>query len=424
MLAAQGRAAAAVRQEAQERLLNSLHLLSARRCVAPSLVQRAMVGACLAGLLVACSPSPPSGAGKGGTPGGAMPPMPVNVVQVALRKVPVSIEAVGTLEGLKEVEVRARVAGTLQQQLFREGAPVAAGAALYRIERAPFEIALDAARANVAQMEARFEQSRRESARLASLIADKAISQREADEAGSSLKTSEATLAAARAQEREAALNLSYTDVAAPIAGVVQRSIRSVGSFVSPAIEGGVLATIVQTNPIRVRFALTEAEAAQLRKGANGRAREVRLQLPTGEFAKEVGRIDFASSIVDARLGTVQLRAELNNAGGTWLPGQFVRVQVNTGEQDAYLVPQVAVMSGEQGRFVWLIGPDGKALARPVQAGAWLGSDWVIRSGLANGDKVITSNLIKLRPGAPVQEAPPPGAAAGSASAPASAAKQ
>ncbi len=347
-----------------------------------------------------------------------MPPMPVNVVVAALQKVPVSIEAVGTLEGLKEVEVRARVAGTLQQQLFREGAPVAAGAPLYRIERAPFEIALDAARANVAQMEARVEQSRRESARLGNLIADKAISQREADEAGSSLKTSEATLAAARAQEREAALNLSYTDVAAPIAGVVQRSIKSVGSYVSPAIDGGVLATIVQTNPIRVRFALTEAEAAQVRKGANGRTREVRLQLPTGEVAKEVGRIDFASSIVDARLGTVQLRAELNNSGGTWLPGQFVRVQVSTGEQDAYLVPQAAVMSGEQGRFVWLIGPEGKATPRPVQAGAWLGSDWVIRSGLAPGDQVIVSNLIKMRPGAPVQVAPPPAGGPG-ASAPA-----
>ena len=353
-----------------------------------------------------------------------MPPMPVNVVVAAVRKVPVSIEAVGTLEGLKEVEVRARVAGSLQQQLFREGAPVAAGTLLYRIERAPFEIAVDAARANVAQMEARVEQSRRESARLASLIADKAISQREADEAGSSLKTSEATLSAARAQEREAALNLSYTDVAAPIGGVVQRSIKSVGSFVSPAIDGGVLASIVQTNPIRVRFALTEAEAAQVRKAPVGRAREVRLQTPSGEFAKDVGRIDFASSSVDARLGTVQLRAEFNNASGTWLPGQFVRVQVSTGEQDAFLVPQVAVVSGEQGRFVWLIGPEGKATARPVQAGAWLGSDWVIRSGLAPGDQVITSNLIKMRPGAPVQLAPAPAGVPTGAPAGASAPKQ
>lgn len=380
----------------------------ARRAVLRAQGVPTLLGIALIGLLGACSPSP---APHAAPPGGAMPPMPVSVVQASMSKVPVVVEAVATLEGLKEVEVRARVAGTLQQQLFREGEPVRVGAALFRIDRAPFEIALDAARANVAQAEARVEQSRRESGRLAGLIADKAISQREADEAGSTLKTTEAALLAARAQEREAALNLSYTDVAAPIAGVVQRSIRSVGAYVSPAIEGGVLASIVQTHPIRVRFALAQAEAAQLRKG---RGREVRLQLPNGEFAKDTGKLDFAASVVDARLGTVQLRAELNNASGVWLPGQFVRIQVSTGEQDAFLVPQAAVMSGEQGRFVWLIDAEGKAAARPVQVGEWLGTDWVIRSGLAQGDRVITSNLIKLRPGAAVQVAPP----AGSASAP------
>ncbi len=364
---------------------------------------RALAAVALAGLLVACSPSPPPGAGHAGPPGGgAMPPMPVDVVVAKAVKVPIMIEAVGTLEGLKEVEVRARIAGTLQEQLFREGEPVRAGAVLYRIERAPFEIARDAARANVAQAEARVEQTRRESSRLAGLIADRAISQREADEAGSALKTTEAALAAARAQERETALNLGYADVVAPIGGVVQRSMKSVGSYVSPTIEGGVLATIVQTNPIRVRFALTESEASQVRQG---RGREVRLQLANGEFSKDAGRLDFTASVVDARLGTVQLRAEFNNPGGAWLPGQFVRVQVSTGEQNAILVPLAAVMSGEQGRFVWLIGDDGKATPRPVQAGAWQGNEWVIRSGLVAGDRVIASNLIKMRPGAPVQAA-------------------
>jgi membrane fusion protein, multidrug efflux system len=372
----------------------------ARRPALLALVSTALSGLGLAVALIACSPSP---APPGGPPGGgAMPPMPVDVVVAKAAKVPIVIEAVGTLEGLKEVEVRARIAGTLQEQLFREGEPVRAGAVLYRIERAPFEIARDAARANVAQAEARVEQTRRENARLAGLIADRAISQREADEAGSALKTTEAALAAARAQEREAALNLGYADVVAPIAGVVQRSMKSVGSYVSPAIEGGVLATIVQTNPIRVRFALTESESSQVRQG---RGREVRLQLANGEFSKDVGKLDFTSSVVDARLGTVQLRAEFNNPGGAWLPGQFVRVQVSTGEQNAFLVPQAAVMSGEQGRFVWLIGDDAKATPRPVQAGAWLGNEWVIRSGLAQGDRVIVSNLIKLRPGAPVQVA-------------------
>ncbi len=373
----------------------------------------------LAGFLVGCNRNPPPAGGPGG-PGGGMPPMPVSVLQVSPQKVPVMIETVGTLEGVREVEVRARVNGVLQQQFFKEGEPVRAGAALYRIERAPFEIGVDAARAGVAQAEARVEQARRENARLSGLVAERAISQREADDASSTLKTAEATLLAVRTQVREAQLNLGYTEVNAPIAGLAQRSQRSLGALVSPAVDGGLLTSIVQTNPIRVRFALTEAEAAQLRQG---NTRQVRLLMPDGQPSKDAGRLDFTGSVVDARLGTVQMRAELPNPAGAWLPGQFVRAQVVTGEQEAFLVPQSAVMSGEQGRFVWVVSEQNLATAKPVQTGPWQGSDWVIRSGLAAGDRVITNNLIKLRPGAPVQPtlagALPPGAPASAASRPA-----
>jgi membrane fusion protein (multidrug efflux system) len=346
------------------------------------------------------------------------PPMPVSLLAVQPQKVPVTIDVVATLEGLREVEVRARVAGTLMQQLYREGEPVAAGAALFRIDRAPFEIAVDAARAAVAQAEARAEQARRENARLAALVADRAISQREADDAASTAKTAEAALLAARAQLREAQLNLGYAEVTAPVGGVAQRAQRSVGTLVSPAADSGLLTTIVQVDPIRVRFALSEDEAAQVRQG---KGRQVRLVSADGKLAKEMGRLDFAGSVVDRSLGTVQMRAEIANPGGQWLPGQFVRAQIVVGEQDAFLVPQVAVQSGDQGRFVWVMGADGKAVPRPVQAGPWQGSDWVIRSGLAAGDKVITDNLLKLRPGAAVQAAQAPGASA-PASAPAAAA--
>lgn len=354
-----------------------------------------------------------------------MPPMAVSLLAVQASKVPVIIEIVGTLEGLREVEVRARVAGSLQQQLYTEGEPVAAGQPLFRIERAPFEIAVDAARAALAQAESRAEQARRENTRLASLVAERAISQREADDAGSTLKTADAAVLAARAQLRDAQLSLGYTDITAPIAGVAQRAQRSVGSLVNPAADSGLLTTLVQVDPIRVRFALSESEAAQLRQG---KGRQLRLIGPDGQPAKELGRLDFSGSVVDRSLGTVQMRAELPNPGRTWLPGQFVRAQLITGEQDGFLLPQAAVMSGDQGRFVWIMGADGKAQQRPVQAGPWQGQNWVIRSGLAAGDRVITDNLIKLRPGAPVQPAPPPGdrpaaapPAAAAASTPASA---
>lgn len=347
-----------------------------------------------------------------------MPPMPVTVVTAEARQVPVTLEVVATLEGLREVEVRARVAGTLQQQLYREGEPVAAGAALFRIDPAPLEIGVDAARAAVDQAEARAEQTRRESSRLAALVAERAISQREADDAVSAARAAEAGLLAARAQLREAQLQLGYTEVTAPIGGIAQRAQRSVGSLVSPSADGGLLTTLVQVDPIRVRFALSEGELAQVRQG---RGRQLRLIGPDGQPGAQVGRLDFAGSVVDARLGTVQMRAEIPNPERLWLPGQFVRAQIVIGEQDAFLVPQSAVMSSDQGRFVWVMA-DGKATPKPVQAGPWQGRDWVIRSGLAAGDRVITDNLIKLRPGAPVQSAPAASAAAPSAAASAPAA--
>jgi membrane fusion protein (multidrug efflux system) len=379
-----------------------------------------------AALLAGCNPQGGAAAGPPGGAGGPPPAMPVTVVQVQAQKVPLAIETVGTLEGVREVEVRARVAGTLQRQLYREGEPVRAGAVLFRIDRAPFEIAADAARAALAQAESRAEQARRENARSATLIAERAISQREADDARSAQQTAEAQLLAARAQLRDAQLSVGYSEVTAPISGVAQRAQRSEGALLSPAADGALLTTIVQTDPIRVRFALTEAELAQLRRGSG---RQVRLQLPDGKFSAEAGRLDFAGSVVDPRLGTVQMRAELPNPRGEWLPGQFVRAQLVTGEQEAFLVPQAAVMSGDQGRFVWVVGADGKAAPKPVVAGAWLGTDWVIRSGLANGDRVITSNLIKLRPGVPVAPAapgaggPPGSGAPPAASAPADAGK-
>ena len=349
--------------------------------------------------LAACGKQAAAPHGPGGNSGGGPPPAtPVSVVQVQLQKVPLMLETVGTLEGAREVEVRPRVAGVLQRQLFREGEPMAAGAVLYQIERAPLELALDAARARQAQEESRLEQARRENGRLATLVADKAISQREADDAGSTLKIAQGSVAAAVVQVREAQLNLSYAQVTAPIGGIVQRSQRSEGSLVSPA-DSIALTTLVQTNPIRVRFALTEAEAALLRGGKQ----QVRLLGADGKPLPAVAKLDFAGSVVDARLGTVQMRAELANAGGTLLPGQVVRAQVISGEEQGFLVPQAAVMSGEQGRFVWVIGAEGKAISKPVQVGPWQGADWVIRSGLAAGDRVITDNLMMMRPGAAVQ---------------------
>lgn len=345
--------------------------------------------------------APPSPAATGpaaGPAAGPPPAMPVTVIEAAPRKVALTIDTVGQAEGSREVEVRARVAGIVERKLFREGERVAAGADLYRIERAPFEIALAQARAGLAQEQARVDQTRREADRLQPLSDQQAISRREYEDAASAARTAQASLAAAQARVREAELNLSYTTVAAPIAGVTGRSLRSEGSLVGPGADG-LLTTIAQTDPIWVRFGFSEAQLARMKAG---KAAEVTLTGADGKPLGRKGRLNFSATSVDTRLGTVAMRAEFANPDLAILPGQFVQASVKVGEREAYLVPQHAVVQNERGRMVWTVSAEGKATPTPVQAGEWIGSDWVIESGLKPGDRVIVDNLIKIRPGAPV----------------------
>jgi membrane fusion protein, multidrug efflux system len=339
--------------------------------------------------------------------------MPVSVRTVALQTVPVLVDAVGQAEGSKEVEVRARITGLIERQLYNEGERVKAGAPLFAIERAPFEIALAQAKASLSQEQAKLEQTQREAARLKPLAEMQAIAQREADDANSNQRSAQAAVSAAQARVRDAELNLSYTAVNAPIAGVTGRAEKSAGSLVS--LSDGLLSRITQTDPIWVRFSFSESELAQL-KGS--RDATVRLLAPDGKPLGTGGKLNFTGTNVDARQGTVPLRAAFANADLSVLPGQFVKAQVTAGQQKAYLVPQAAVASGEQGKTVWTVQA-GKATPTPVEVGGWVGADWAVTKGLKDGDQVIIDNLLKLRPGAPVQAAQPAASAATvSASAP------
>jgi membrane fusion protein (multidrug efflux system) len=336
---------------------------------------------------------------------GAPAPVAVTVIEVALREVPVIFEAVGRSEGSREVQVRARVSGILEKQRYTEGDRVKAGAVLFQIERAPFEIDLQQNKAALAQEKARYELARQDAERLKTLADRRAISQREADQAASALQQSVAAVQLAEARLRQSALNLSYTTVEAPIGGVTGRAQQSIGSLVAPNNDTAILTTLTRTDPIWVRFALSEAEFARLRSRERSTP-EVKIQLADGRPYAESGRLNFASSTVDASLGTVQMRAELKNAGLQILPGQYVRVQVIAGEQRAIVVPQAAVQQNESGRYVWLVDGEGKAAQRTIRPGNWVGSDWVVLEGLQPGEKVITDNLVRLRQGAPVQPKP------------------
>ena len=337
----------------------------------------------------------------------APPPVPVSAIQVAPHEVPVVFEAVGRTEGSREVQVRARVAGILEQQLYSEGDAVKAGTPLFRIERAPFEIDLQQQRAALAQETARNELAKRDYERAKDLVAKRFVSQQNLDQATSTIAQSNAAMQLAQARVRQSELNLSYTSVDAPISGVTGRAQQSIGSLLSPNADSSLLTTLTRTDPLWVRFALSEAEFASLRareaKQPQAKQLEVKLLLADSSPYPFAGKLNFSGSTVDASLGTVQMRAEFPNANLKLLPGQYVRAQVIAGSQEAITVPQSAVLQNETGRFVWLVGPDGKALARNIKAGGWAGNDWVVLDGLKAGETVIVDNLSRLRPGTPVE---------------------
>lgn len=328
-------------------------------------------------------------------------PIPVTTRQVEPRSVPIVLEAVGRTEGSKEVEIRARVSGIVQKRLYNEGSFVHAGAPLFQIERAPFEIALAHAKATSDQAEATNDQARREAERLHGLLANAAVSKRLAEEAETAYRSATAQLAAARAAVHEAELNLSYTSVMAPITGVTGRALHSEGSLVTANTDSSLLTTMSQTHPVWVRFALSEAEHVNLRKAGEERS-DVALVLANGETYGARGHLNFASSTVDQNMGTVQLRAEFPNPELQILPGQFATVHVEAGTQNVVAVRQTAVLQGDLGRYVWIVDAGGKAVQRTVEVGTWVGQDWIIRTGLNVGDTVILDNLMKLKPGAAV----------------------
>jgi membrane fusion protein (multidrug efflux system) len=373
--------------------------------------------------LAGCSRSGSGEGGKAAAPGGAPgaggppPALPVHVVEMQPRSVPIQFEVVGQVEGSKEVEVRARVYGTLEKQDYKEGDPVHAGQLLFEIDPAPYEIALAQAKAVLAQNQAKLAQARRDETRLKPLAADRAVSQKEYDDAVAAAQTGEAAVQQAAANVREAELNLSYTKVKAPVSGISGRAVKSIGSLVTTDANGSLLTTINQVTPIYVRFSLAPTDLARIPGGRITRntAAQVSLVLPDGSVYPTRGRLNFAATAIDPTIGTQQLRAEFDNPNQVLLPGQFVRVRITAGERsNVFLVPQDAVIQTEKGSLVFVVGPDGKATPRPIVPGVWYGTEWEILQGLHAGDRVIVDNLLKVRPGAPVTAVPaaPPTAGA------------
>lgn len=374
----------------------------------------------LAAALAACGESRSAG-GQGGPPGFGGPPPQVNVVVVQPQVLPVSFEYTGQTQGSREVEVRARVTGILLARNYTEGAAVRAGQSLFSIDPVPFQTALARAEADRGAAKARFDNAQRLLARVRPLAEAGMVSKRDYDDAISADQVAAADLKAADARVTEAKLNLGYTRVTAPVAGVAGGAAKSEGSLVSgPDV---LLTTIVQTNPLKAVFGVPDAEHARIQADI----RAGRLRLPPDGFGVEVaaadgtllargGKLQFSEPLVNSATGTVRSQAELPNDDRAIKPGQFVRVRlVGATRPDVVQVPQRAVLEGPQGKFVYVAAASDKpelkgatvATARAVQAGEWVnlpgGKGWVIREGLQPGDKVIVDGLMRIGPGAPVQ---------------------
>ena len=370
----------------------------------------------LALALSACNGGTEPGAGM------AFPPPQVSVVTITPQDLPVEREYIGQTKGSREVEVRPRVGGIIEQRLYEEGTQVAAGAALFQLDPKSYEAQLAAAEAVLARTNAQRSQAEREWDRIKPLAADKVISRKALDDAQSAFELAEADVKAAAAAVREARLQLDYTHVTAPIAGVAGLAEKVEGAVVEAAEDR--LTTLTVTNPMDVYFSVSENELLeQQTAAADGslltpaeNTLQVKVRLSDGRVLDRTGHINFSDARIDTTTGTLNMRARLENADGQLKSGQFVRVIVTGAvHPNAITVPQKAILEGPQGKFVYIVstGKDGATVAaiRPIEVGDWANRNaervWIIRAGLNAGDQVILDNLVKVRPDAPVQIATP-----------------
>jgi membrane fusion protein (multidrug efflux system) len=349
------------------------------------------------------------------TPTPTRPPTPVSVVEIKPENTPATFEFTGKTASSRQVEIRARVEGYLDKIAYTEGSLVKTGQLLFQLDPKPFQAALNNAKANLAQQEALLIRARQTLARVKPLAKQNAVSQQDLDNATAGVLTSEAQVQAAKAQVETAQLNLGYTTIQSPLNGLSSSANFREGALITPAGNNSQLTTIVQLDPMWVNFGIGENEVLKLKtqretgqlKGPGLGKVDVELILADGSTYPQKGQITFVDPVVNAQTGTYNVRAVVPNPANQLSPGQFVRVQIKGAfRPNAIMVPQIAVMQGPSGKFVFVVGPDNTAQPKPVQVGEWYGDQWIINSGLETGDRVVVDGAVRLQPGAPVQIKP------------------
>jgi len=339
------------------------------------------------------------------------------VVHLVNRPITVAEEYPAQLEASNTVEIRPRVGGVLERAAAVEGQRVKSGEVLFVIDPQPYRAALAQAQAALAQAEAAQAQAKRDLARAQPLSKLDALSQRELDAAIAADAATAAQVRAAQAAVRTAELNLGYTEVHAPIDGVMSRAQIRIGGLVTAYTT--LLTTVYQTDPMYVNFSIGELRLLQLQRELgrppdrrNPSRRAFHVLLAAGEEIQTQARLDFIDAAVDLKTDTLAVRLAIANPKQLLRAGQYVKVSVETAApSDALLIPQRAVQELQDKNFVWVVGGDGKAQQRDVTMGPRVGADWIVEKGLAAGDTVIVDGVQKLKPGTPVDTAQPPSVA-------------
>lgn len=339
-------------------------------------------------------------AAQGGQPAGREAPAPVvGVVTVHPQTVALTVELPGRLESLRTADVRAQVGGIIQKRLFQEGSYVRAGQPLYQIDSSTYEAGLESARAQLASAQATLAKANADLARYKPLVSADAISKQEYDAAVTAKRSAEAGVKAAQAAIKSAGISLNRSRITAPISGFIGQSKVSEGTLLN-AGDATVLATIRQTNPMYVNVTQSASEVMKLRRqiaegkllAADG-AIAVGIKFDDGTVYPEKGRLLFADPTVNESTGQITLRAAVPNDQNILMPGLYVRVLMDQVAADnAFVVPQQAVTRGAKDT-VMIVNAQGGMEPREVTVAQQQGTNWIVTSGLKDGDKVVVEGI-------------------------------
>lgn len=343
-----------------------------------------------------------------------MPPPEVGVIQAQPQNAPLTSNLVGRLAPFRSADVRARVPGVLLKRTYEEGSDVHKGQLLFQIDPAPLKASLDSSLANLAQVQATYTNNHIAAQRVRELAPKGYVSKADVDNAQAAERSAAAAVQQARASVQSARINLGYADVRSPIDGHAGQQQVTEGALVGQG-DATLLTTVEQFDPLYVNFTLSATDFNQLRraqtKGSVTLSEQsktpVKVALPDGSIYQQQGTLDFSDTKVDQSTGAISLRALLPNPQHALLPGQFVTLMADLGQQHGvFLIPQQAVQRDTAGAYAMVVGPDGKVVRKDIDADRAIGDHWVVTKGISAGDQVIVSGLQQVKEGAPAKAKP------------------